>query len=120
MSVLDRKRGPLAIAVLCLLVFYTAAVVNLKRFPIGNDEYNSWESHTRQRHGRAYSLAQTIRDVTIESPQHGPAYFILLNIWRTLVGPELFTLRLLSVFIGLLALAITYRLAASVGDEALG
>ncbi|MDE2637567.1 MAG: glycosyltransferase family 39 protein, partial [Chloroflexota bacterium] len=120
MNKLDRKHGALAIAVLCLLVFYAAAVANLKRFPIGNDEYNSWNRILDSATGAPYSLAQTVRDVTIESPQHGPAYFILLNIWRTLVGAELFTLRLLSVFFGLLALAVTYRLAASVGDEALG
>ena len=120
MNALDQKRGALAIIVLCLLVFYAAAVANIKRFPIGNDEYNSWNRILDSATGAPYSLAQTVRDVSVESPQHGPAYFVLLNIWRTLVGAELFTLRLLSVYFGLLALAITHRLAASVGDEELG
>ena len=120
MNALDRKLGVLAIVVLCLLVFFAAAVANLKRFPIGNDEYNSWNRILDSATGAPYSLAQTVKDVTIESPQHGPAYFVLLNLWRTLVGAELFALRLLSVFFGLFALAITYRLAAAVGDQDLG
>ena len=120
MNALDRKRGPLAIVIICLLVFYAAAVANLKRFPIGNDEYNSWNRILDSGTGAPYSLAQTVGDVTLESPQHGPAYFVALNIWRTLAGSELFTLRLLSVYFGLLALAVTYRLAAAVGDQDLG
>ena len=120
MNTLDRIPVVLATIVLCLLIFFAAAVVNLKRFPIGNDEYNSWNRILDSATGDPYSLAQTLDDVIIESPQHGPAYFILLNIWRTLVGSELFTLRLLSVYFGALALAVTYRLAASVGNQDLG
>lgn len=120
MNALGRKHGVLAIVILCLLVFFAAAVANLKRFPIGNDEYNSWNRIIDSATGAPYSLAQTVKDVTIESPQHGPAYFVLINIWRTLAGAELFTLRLLSAYFGLLALAVTYRLAASIGDQDLG
>lgn len=116
----ERKCVALAIAVLCLLTFYAAAVANLKRFPIGNDEYNSWNRILDSATGTPYSLKQTVDDVIVESPQHGPAYFLLLNAWRTLVGSELFALRLLSVYFALLTVAVTYRLAASVGNQELG
>ena len=120
MKTLDRNSVVLVIVVLCLLAFFAAAVANLKRFPIGNDEYNSWNRILDSATGTPYSLRQTVADVIVESPQHGPAYFLLLNIWRTLAGSELFTLRLLSVYFGLLTLAVTYRLAASVGNRDLG
>lgn len=120
MRTLDRKYVTLATVVLCLLLFYAAAVANLTRFPIGNDEYNSWNRILDSASGAPYSLAQTVDDVIAESAQHGPAYFILLNLWRALAGSDLFTLRLLSVYFGLLTVAITYRLAASVGNRELG
>lgn len=120
MSTLDRNCAALAIMVLCFLAFYAAATANLKRFPIGNDEYNSWNRILDSATGAPYSLAKTVGDVMIESPQHGPAYFVLLNIWRSLAGSELFTLRLLSAYFGLLTVAVTYRLAASVGNQDLG
>ncbi len=120
MRTLDQKYVALAIVVICLLLFYAAAVSNLTRFPIGNDEYNSWNRILDSTSGAPYSLQQTVDDVIVESPQHGPAYFVLLNVWRTLAGSELFTLRLLSVYFALLTLAITYRLAASAGDQELG
>lgn len=120
MSKFDGLRVSLAIVVAYLLVFFASAVGNLTRFPIGNDEYNSWNRILDSPTGAPYSLQQTLDDVIVESPQHGPAYFILLNVWRALAGSELFTLRLLSVYFGLLTLAGTYRLAASVGNRELG
>lgn len=41
---------------------------------------------------------------------HPPLYFVLLDAWALLTGTALFTLRLPSVFAGLLALAATYAL----------
>lgn len=116
----DRKCVALAIMVLCFLIFFAAAVGNLTRFPIGNDEYNSWNRILDSATGKPYSLGQTVDDVISESAQHGPAYFILLNVWRSLAGSELFALRLLSAYFGLLTVAVTYRLAASVGGRELG
>ena len=120
MSTTDRNFVALTIVVICLLAFFAAAVSNVKRLPIGNDEYNSWNRILDNTTGVPYSLRQTVDDVIAESAQHGPAYFIVLNVWRTLAGSELFTLRLLSVYFGLFTLAVTYRLAASVGGQELG
>ena len=120
MSKFDGLSVSLGMAVLCLVVFFAVAVGNLTRFPIGNDEYNSWNRILDNTTGAPYSLGQTVDDVIAESAQHGPAYFILLNTWRALAGSDLFTLRLLSVYFGLLTLAVTYGLAAFVGKRDLG
>ena len=119
-SKLDGLYATLVIVVVCLLVFFASAAGNLKRLPIGNDEYNSWNRILDSATGTPYSVGQTVRDVIYESPQHGPAYFLLLNVWRFLAGSDLFTLRLLSVYFGLLTVAVTYRLAASAGGRELG
>ena len=66
--------------------------------------------------GPSYTLAETIQSVSIRSSDHGPLYFIILNIWHELVGRDLATFRILSVFFGLLALAFVYRLALTTGD----
>ena len=49
-------------------------------------------------------LRQTGNDV------HPPLYFQLLHLWRALSGDEEAALRLLSAFLGLLAVALTYAL----------
>lgn len=47
-------------------------------------------------------------------------YFVLLNVWSRLTGGDLFTLRLLSTYFGLLTIAMVYRLATLSRDEHLG
>ena len=46
------------------------------------------------------------------SANHTPLYFLLLNLWGHLVGNAVAMGRTLTIFTGLLSLAITYRLAA--------
>ena len=45
------------------------------------------------------------------SRQHVPGYFVTLYAWANLAGWEPLALRLLSVYFGVLSLALTYRLA---------
>ena len=116
----NNPRVELAIAVLCLLTFFSIGVGNLKRFPIGNDEFNSWNHLQDEKYGTPHNIEETIRSVISNSEQHGPVYFVVLNLWQSLVGADLFSLRLLSLFFGLLVIALTYRLAASIRDQELG
>ncbi len=51
-------------------------------------------------------------NVSTRSPGHVPGYFILLGAWGNLVGWAPPALRILSLFIGLLTVSITYRLGA--------
>lgn len=57
-----------------------------------------------------YSPIDTLQSLAANSPDHTPLYFLLLNIWGHLVGADIATGRLLSVFTGLLSAAIIYRL----------
>ena len=56
-------------------------------------------------------LDLTVASVADESAQHGPLYFVLLNVWAGLTGADLFTLRLLSVYGAVLSVAATSLLA---------
>jgi hypothetical protein len=48
--------------------------------------------------------------VITQDPLNAPAYYLVLNVWHSLVGSSLFGLRALSMFAGLLAVAMTYRI----------
>ncbi len=58
-----------------------------------------------------YSLEDVLSSVIEFSPNHPPGYFLLLNQWGRFVGQDLASARVLSVFGGLLSLALAYRLA---------
>ncbi len=58
-----------------------------------------------------YSPFAVLESVARNSPNHAPLYFILLNLWSGLVGGEIAILRVLTLFTGLLSLAMIYRLA---------
>lgn len=60
--------------------------------------------------GGLYSPFDVLASVARNSPNHAPLYFILLNLWGHLVGHEIALLRVLTVFTGLLSLAMIYRL----------
>lgn len=57
-----------------------------------------------------YSPIDALHSLAANSPDHTPLYFLLLNIWGHLVGADIATGRLLSVFAGLLGGAMIYRL----------
>lgn len=61
--------------------------------------------------GGPYSPIDVLASVARNSPNHAPLYFILLNLWGHLVGSEIAVLRALTVFTGVLSLAMVYRLA---------
>ena len=96
---------------------FVIGVSNLKTDPIENDEFRTlnhiepvWLTTTR-------TVPETIQSVASLSPQHGPLYFVILNVWHKLAGADLFSLRLLSTYFGLLSIAMTYRLAAVMGKK---
>lgn len=60
--------------------------------------------------GGPYSPIEVLESVARNSPNHAPLYFILLNLWGHLIGSEIAILRVLTVFTGLLSLAMIYRL----------
>ena len=58
-----------------------------------------------------YSPIDVMQSLQRYSPNHTPGYFILLSIWGNLIGYDIALGRMLTIFSGLLSLAMTYRLA---------
>lgn len=106
-----RSKSHFALVLLCLALSYVLGVSNLKTYPVFESEANSikhlWISHSSP----TLTIPETVASVFARSPDHAPGYMMLLNIWSRLTGRDFFTLRLLSVFFGLFALVLTYRLA---------
>ncbi len=110
-----------AIVCLCLSFTFVWGIRHLKSDSIAPAEYNSifniYENHLAAQS----TLAQTLQNVAMKDETHPPGYFLLLNVWSRLVGSDLLTLRVLSIYFGMFTLAFTFRLArrAGTGDQAL-
>ena len=63
------------------------------------------------------SIAEIIERISVNSPQHAPLYFVIANAWSTLTGSDLVTIRLLSVYFGMLGVSFTFRLAMLTTDR---
>lgn len=59
---------------------------------------------------RPYSPIDVINSVYAHTPDQGPAYHLLLNLWGRLVGHEIALGRMLGIYFGILSLAMAYRL----------
>ncbi len=57
-----------------------------------------------------YSPAQTVHTILTYAPDHTPGYFLILNIWGRITSFDVAIARLLTIFAGLITLAISYRL----------
>ena len=99
-------------ALACLLFAWHFGTTGLTRVPLANHDELRTLSHIFGRSvNTPQSLQETITNVVSTSEQHGPLYFILLNVWSRVAGSDLFILRLLSTYFALLSLAAIYRLA---------
>ena len=92
-----------------LLVFALLGIQAVDHYPPRTDEFISmynvgWVV------GGPYSPIDALHSLAANSPDHTPLYFLPLNIWGHLVGADIATGRLLSVFAGLLGAAMIYRL----------
>lgn len=116
MNSMSRSRTHFAVVLLCLALTYALGVSNLKSSPMAIDEPWSARNISKSRFDPPYSIPETI-EISLRGDVHAPGYFILLNIWGRLTGQDLFNSRLLSVFFGLIAVALTYRLALLAGDD---
>lgn len=92
-----------------LLVFALLGIRGVDLFPPRTDEFISMYN-VGWIVGGPYSPIDALQSLAANSPDHTPLYFLLLNIWGHLVGADIATGRLLSVFAGLLSAAMIYRL----------
>ena len=96
-----------------LIVFavFAAAVSLLDDFPIQADGLLS--IHTVGYKDEIPNIPDTIGRLINKSQQHVPGYFLTLFAWAKAVGWSPLALRLLTVFFGILSLALIYRLGRS-------
>ena len=93
-------------------------VSNLKSDPMtAFSEWNSLRHVSLSPAEPPNSLPEILASIELHSSQHGPLYFVLLRFWQDLVGQDLLTYRLLSVFFGLLTFVFVYRLALITRDH---
>lgn len=102
------------ILLLCIFGFFAINVTSLNDRPATLDDFDS-TMHTSP--ADSIDLLRTVASVADRSPQHVPAYSIIMDVWRALVGADLFQARLLSAFLGLLTIALTHRLALITGNQ---
>ncbi len=115
MNMPQRSRTHFAIVVLCLVLSYALGLSNITSSPIAVDEPFTVRHLAKSRFDLPYSIPETINSV-INSNVHVPGYFVLMNIWIRLAGQDVFSLRIFSVYFGLLAVALAYRLTLETGS----
>ena len=94
-----------------LLALALLGIRGVDLFPPRTDEFISMYNVGWIVNG-PYSPVDALRSLAANSPDHTPLYFLLLNIWGHLLGADVATGRLLSVFAGLLCAAMIYRLTS--------
>ena len=105
------------VALVCVICVYMFGINSLKSDPVSFDEIETLK-HTITRWAEyTYTIPETINSVSERSVEHGPLYFVVLNIWQRLAGYDLFSSRLLSVFFAMLVVVAVYRLAALTRDR---
>lgn len=117
MNLVDSKIG-LSVVVACLLFVFASGVTSLKYTPIGWDEVNTAFHLFSNGLNKERSVAETVAGLAKGSPEHGPLYFALLNVWSKFAGSDLFVLRLASVYFGVIGAAFACRLAYIAKDLA--
>lgn len=94
--------------VIILLYVFWLGAINLDTNPLVGDEWNTVDDI-----GGVFSPIRTFSDLTsnlaLTNPWHVPGYYVVLSLWIRVVGAEDFSIRLLSVFMGLLAVAVIAR-----------
>ena len=93
-----------------LLVVAALAIRQIDLYPPTVDEFHSM-NNSGWLVNRPYSPIDVMQSLQQYSPNHTPGYFILLSIWGNLIGYDLALGRILTIFFGLLSLAMGYRLA---------
>jgi len=97
-------------AIPVLLIVTALSMRKIDCCPPATDEYTSmWNAGWLV--NSPYTPLDVIESLQRYSPDHTPGYFIFLSIWGNLTSYELASGRLISIFTGLLALSVAYRLA---------
>jgi hypothetical protein len=86
---------------LVLVLAAATRIIHSSSYPVWTDE--GWTIWATQSHDFNTEVN------TLANDRHPPAYFLALSAWSSLTGESRVVLRYLSVMIGLLAVAVVYR-----------
>jgi len=117
---IDKRPLRFAVLLTCFGFLWFFGITSLKGRPIANDEFNTLARIRQIGHYQPYSLSETLEKLAAISPDHGPLYFLLMNLWQRIAGADLFSMRLPSVFFGMLTLAAVYRISLLGGRQGAG
>ena len=118
MGLQARSYSHFVILALCFAFVFATGMRTAKSEPVSLDDAYSVRRLYHTRDHSLLSVNETVNAIlSIPMRNHTPLFVILLNLWSRYTGRDLFTLRLLSLIFGLLALAVTYRLARLVGGK---
>ena len=106
---------PLAMFVIVLLHAFALGAYGLDRDTISRDELNSLS--IMGAFDQASTPAQITELLRKYSPHHQPLYFIIGWMWALVTDLSHFPMRLLSLLLGMLMLALVYRLATDLVDR---
>ena len=93
-----------------LLIVAALGLTSINLYAPSPDEFYSMYNSGWLVNG-PFTTLDVIRSLYNNSPNQTPAYFIALSLWGQVTSYNLATGRVLTVFFGLLSLAIVYRLA---------
>ena len=96
-------------AVPILLLVTLLAIPEISLNPPSRDEFFSMQK-AGWLFGGPYSPAAVLENIDKYAPDHMPGYFILLSLWGDLTAWQVELGRILSIFFGMMSLAVTYRL----------
>ncbi len=97
-------------AVPVLLVVAALSIRQIDLYPPTPDEFFSM-NNAGWLVNSPYSPIEIIQSLQKNSPNHTPGYFMLLSLWGNLTTYDVALGRVLTIFTGLLSLAMAYRLA---------
>ena len=99
------------VAVVIIYGAFVLAALRLDDYPIYVD--GLFSIATAGYFDQAAGLDGVLDRLMVKSQQHVPGYFLVLHVWGKLVDWSPLALKLLSVFFGILSLALIYRLGRS-------
>lgn len=101
----------------CLFFVFSFGLRIIKSEPARPADYNSIKPIYISRSHPNASINDVVRFVAFQDPSHLPLYHVALSFWVRYTGRDLLTIRLMSLLTGLLAIAVTYRLARATGSR---
>jgi len=116
-----RKTAHLFMAVAVILVAYFFGIQGIAQDPIRRDESTTMgHIGAMTRDGSGLALHETWDSLLTHSGEHPPMYYSLANIWGHTVSYDYRIQRALALFMGIMALAVIYRIGADVGSHRIG